>query len=238
MCEYFSCIITSDLKVHWLKENPADHQAIIDKLKLEDVKLENRSFVRIEIVPATTIPTRNPKDWYLKIDEPTTLPDWFIENQKKAEKQCWLAWEQSVQVNLGLDNEDKGEIKDGWLLLRGNSKVEARENSKVEAWENSKVEAWGNSKVVAWENSKVVARENSKVEAWGNSKVVAWENSKVVAWENSKVEARENSTVEAWENSKVEIKSLMAVVRSQDKIYVHTKATVVKTTKAPPDKEA
>lgn len=84
MCEYFSCVITKDLKVHWSKKTIA-HEDIITELKLEDKKLENREFVRIEIAPKDrTKMTRNPKDWNFRVDEAKTLPDWFIENQKKA----------------------------------------------------------------------------------------------------------------------------------------------------------
>jgi len=238
MCQYFSCIITKDLKVHWSKKISA-HEDLITELKLEDKKLENRGFIRIEIAPKNENKmTRDPKDWQFKIDEENTLPEWFIEGRKKAEKACWVAWEQSVQIQLALEDEEK-EIRDCLLYAWGNSTVVARGNSKVEARGNSTVVARGNSTVVARGNSKVEARGNSKVEAWenstvvarGNSKVEAWENSKVEAWENSKVVAWENSKVVAWENSKVEIQSSTSVVISNGKIFVHDEAIVVKTRK-------
>jgi hypothetical protein len=243
MCQYFSCIITKDLKVHWSKKTSA-HEDLITELKLEDKKLENRGFIRIEIAPKNENKmTRDPKDWQFKIDEENTLPEWFIEGRKKAEKACWVAWEQSVQIQLALEDEEK-EIRDCLLYAWENSKVVARGNSKVVAWENSTVVARGNSTVVAWENSKVVARgnstvvawENSKVEAWENSKVVArgnstveaWENSTVEAWENSKVEAWENSTVEAWENSKVVARGNSTVeARGNSKVVAWGNSTVV-----------
>jgi hypothetical protein len=244
MCQYFSCIVTKDLKVHWLPSNPCDHEAVINKLRLEDTKLQFRDFVRIEISPKDTSKvTRSIRDWQLKVDEPATLPEWFVEKQKEAEKNCFVALKESMQINIALGDENKGEVRDTYLMLRENSQVVAWGNSQVVAWGNSKVVAWGNSKVVARENSQVVARGNSKVEAWensqvearGNSKVEARENSTVEAWGNSKVVAWENSKVEARENSKVEIKSTLAVVLSNGKIFVHTDAEVVKTSKVGPE---
>jgi len=72
-----------------------------------------------------------------------------------------------------------------WIVVHGNSKVNAFGNSKVNAYGNSIVSASGNSIVSAYENSRVYASGNSIVYAFGNSKVYAFGNSIVTARDNS-----------------------------------------------------
>ncbi|MCJ7459187.1 MAG: hypothetical protein MUP17_09370, partial [candidate division Zixibacteria bacterium] len=62
MCKYFSCVITKDLKVHWSKKT-VNHEELLTEIKIEDVKLNERDFVRIEITPKDQDQiTRNPDD--------------------------------------------------------------------------------------------------------------------------------------------------------------------------------
>jgi hypothetical protein len=196
MCNYFSCIIDRKLNVHWLLNSNA-HEEIIRHAGFKDERLEDRDFVRIEITPKNTEKiTRNKKDWNLKVDEPGTLPDWYLKKIKKAHTQLWKAWGESVKRQLAL-NEEEHRIKEQYMLALGNSTVEAWDNSTVKALGNSTVKALGNSTVEAWDNSTVKAWDNSTVKAWGNSTVKALGNSTVKALGNSTVKALGNSTVKA-----------------------------------------
>jgi hypothetical protein len=170
MCEYFSCIITRDFKILWLKSSPS-HDNIIADAKLKDEKLVDRDFIRIEITPKNiTALTRNRTDWLLKVDEENTLPKWFKDEKEKAKEACWIAWAESILINLVID-EESADVTDTYILIRDSSKVVARGSSTVEAWDSSKV--------VARDSSKVVARDSSTVEAWDSSTVVARDSSKV-----------------------------------------------------------
>jgi len=220
MCEYFSCIITKDFKAHWLKST-VSHDDTITSLKLEDKKLEERDFVRIEITPKDkTKITREKEAWVLKVDEEKTLPDWYEKNIIKAQKACWIAWEESVQIQLALDKEEKI-VTDTLIYAWGSSHVVARGSSHVVARGSSHVVAWGSSHVVAWGSSHVVA--------WGSSHVVAWGSSHVVARGSSHVVARGSSHVVAWDSSHVEIQAISASVVCHGKIFVHKEATIIKT---------
>jgi len=124
----------------------------------------------------------------------TVLKDnfhWCTENNVVTES-IVTKYKEIFNRNSIYCNED---VKDGYLIVTGKSKVHATGNSVVYAY--------GNSKVSAYEKSKVYARGNSEVYAHGNSEVRAYGNSKVFAYENSKVYANGNSKVFAYENSKV-----------------------------------
>ena len=123
--------------MHWLKTS-VEHEEILAAIKVEDAKDQDklklhRSFVRIEIQPSNQAEmTRNPEDWTLKVDEEGTLPEWFLENRKKAEEACWLAWKESVQIQLVLKKEHK-EAKDILIYAQNESSVEACDSSHVVA---------------------------------------------------------------------------------------------------------
>ena len=170
MCKYFSCIVTRDLKVYWSKSGP-NHEAVICEAKLDDLKLEDREFVRIEIIPNNVIKvTRNKKDWTLVVDEEGTLPTWFQRERKMAESKCWLAWKESIQLQLAIGEEER-EVTDTYIVAGGSSHVVARGSSHVVARGSSHVEAWDSSHVVAWDSSHVVAGGSSHVVAWDSSHV-------------------------------------------------------------------
>jgi len=170
MCRYFSCIVTKDLKAHWSKKSMA-HEDLVAELKLEDKKLEERDFVRIEITPKENAKvTRNLDDWTLRVDEERTLPEWYAKDVIKAEKAAMTALEESLQINVALDKEEK-RGQDQMFYAYGSSKVEAHDSSKVEAHDSSKVEAHDSSKVVAHDSSRVVAYGSSTVEAYDSSTV-------------------------------------------------------------------
>jgi hypothetical protein len=148
--------------VHWSKKTTA-HEEIIAETKLEDKKLENRDFVRIEIsLKDKTKVTRNPDDWQLKVDEERTLPEWFIENQKKAEKTCWKAWEESIQTQLGLNDENKGKLNEILIFLYENAS--AMLNGNASAMLNGNASAMLKSKTsVAISNAKIFVHKEATI---------------------------------------------------------------------------
>lgn len=64
-------------------------------------------------------------------------------------------------------------VKNGFLLVSGNSTVKAYGNSTVEAYDRSTVDAHGNSTVNAHDDSTVEAYDSSTVNAHDNSTVEA-----------------------------------------------------------------
>ena len=227
MCNYFSCIVTRDHKVHWSKKT-CRHEDIIAELKLADVKLVDRDFVRVEVTPKDiTHLTRNREDWNpIKVDEEGTVPAWYKKAQTVIEESVWSSWEESVKVQVVIGSEN-ADVTDTYLLVQNcSSTVVARGSSKVVARDSSKVVARGSSTVVAWDSSTVEAWDSSKVEARDSSKVEARDSSTVEARDSSTVVARDSSTVEARDSSKVEISSKTAVALCHGKIFVHKEATV------------
>jgi hypothetical protein len=210
MCNYWSGIVTENLEVLWLQENPVDHQAVIDKYKLgKEISETMRAFVRVEISPLeiSSKLTRNREDWRFTVDinDNDCLPKWFKANRKKIEGLCWKAWMESVVKQVILDGEvvERLDGNDYVAFMVGNAKVE-------EMWDSSVVEAmYGSSVVEAMRDSSVVKamRNSSVVEAMWDSSVVEamWDSSVVKAmWGSSVVKAMWNSSVvKAMRNSSV-----------------------------------
>ena len=202
-CQYFSCIITKDFKVHWSKRTMA-HEDLLAELKFEDKKLEERDFVKIEIAPKNNAKmTRDRDDWVYNVDEERTLPNWYDENVVKCQAACWKAWQESIEACLAVDKEEKSG-KDQLFF----------------AYDSAKVRASGSATVKAYDSAKVVASCSAKVEAYGSVKVEASGSAKVVAYDSAKVQAYGSATVE--------LKSDCATVLCHGKIFVTEKATVVR----------
>ena len=73
MCEFFSCIITRTGDILFCETD--SHEDIINRAKLDDTKLTNRDFVRIENKPT--------KDgWEYIVDEVDTLPKWYTKREE------------------------------------------------------------------------------------------------------------------------------------------------------------
>ena len=73
MCEFFSCIITRTGDILFCETD--SHEDIINRAKLDDIKLTNRNFVRIENKPT--------KDgWEYIVDEDETLPRWYRKREE------------------------------------------------------------------------------------------------------------------------------------------------------------
>ncbi len=218
MCKYFSCIVTRNFKVLWLK-NSTGHEDIITTNKLNDKKLVDRDFVRIEITPNTTPPTRNQKDWTLRVDEQSTLPEWFTTKQKRAENACWKAWTESVKIQLALDI-DVLEVTDTLVVSYGSSRVVSYGSSQVVSYGSSQVESYDSSRVVSYGSSQVESHDSSQVESYGSSRVVSYGSSQVESHDSSQVESHDSSRVvsygssqvESHDSSQVEIKSKFATV--------------------------
>jgi len=242
-CQYFSCIITKDFKVHWSKRTMA-HEDLLAELKLEDKKLEERDFVKIEIAPKDVKKvSRSRDDWNYTVDEERTLPNWYDENVVKCQAACWKAWQESVQVNLAVDKEEKT-VKDhlffaydsAKVVAYGSAKVEAYGSAKVEAYDSAKVVAYGSAKVVAYDSSTVQAYDSAtvlascsaKVEAYDSATVQAYDSATVLASCSAKVEAYDSAKVQAYGSATVELKSDCATVLCHGKIFVTEKATVVR----------
>ena len=162
-CQFFSCIITKDFKVHWSKRTMA-HEDLLAELKLEDKKLEERDFVKIEIAPKDVKKvSRNRDDWTFKVDEERTLPNWYDENVVKCQGACWKAWEESVQVNLAIDKEEKYG-KDQLFFAYGSSTVRASGSATVRASGSATVRASGSATVITYDSSTVQASGSATVE--------------------------------------------------------------------------
>jgi len=197
MCNYFSCIINRKREVLWLK-NSSSHEDIIEHFKLDDSKLEDRDFVRIEILPNNSqYPTRDEKDWTLRVDEEYTLPNWFKKTRVQATAKCWFAWKESVACQLVLGDEERT----------------FKNRDHVYAYGAAKVKAFGNVSVRAFDNVTVEASGNVTVEAFGNVSVRAFDNVTVRAYSSA---------------NKVQVLSSTATVIYQDKVYVRKDAKVQK----------
>jgi len=250
-CQYFSCIITKDFKVHWSKRTMA-HEDLLAELKLEDKKLEERDFVKIEIAPKNNAKmTRDRNDWVYIIDEERTLPNWYDENVVKCQAACWKAWQESVEACLAVDKEEKT-CKDQLFFAYGSAKVIAYDSATVRAYNSAKVIASGSATVIAYGSATVIAYDSATVRAYnsatviayGSATVIAYGSATVIAYGSAKVEAYGSAKVEAYDSAKVlaygsakvlaygsatvELKSDYATVLCHGEIFVTEKATVVR----------
>jgi len=227
MCQFFSCIITKDLKVHWSKRTMA-HEDLLSELRLEDKKLEERDFVKIEIAPKNNAKmTRDRNDWVYIIDEERTLPNWYDENVVKCQAACWKAWQESIEACLAVDKEEKT-CKDQLFFAYGSAKVEAYDSATVRAYNSATVIAYDSATVRAYNSATVEAYDSATVEAYDSAKVVASGSAKVEAYDSATVEAYDSAKVQAYDSATVELKSDYATVLCHGKICVSEKAEVVR----------
>lgn len=140
------------------------HEDLLSELRLEDKKLEGRDFVKIEIAPRDVKKvSRNRDDWNYKVDENRSLPNWYDENVVKCQGACWKAWEESIQINLAVDKEEKTG-RDQLFF--------AYDSAKVEAYDSTKVEAHGSATVVAYDSATVEAYSSATVELKSDCAIV------------------------------------------------------------------
>ena len=101
MCNYYSCILTRDGTVHDSSDS-SSHDDIITANNLDDSKLKDRDFIRIEITPINNMDifSTDRSDWTLTVDEPHTIPGWYEEDMSSLNERCWKAWENAVQRDI------------------------------------------------------------------------------------------------------------------------------------------
>ena len=117
MCNFWSAILTRDRKVLWDRDITS-HGYLIRKFKLADDKLADRDFVRIEITPNPgKLASKKKSDWTLKIDEPSTLPDWYANDTRGNDKLIWAEWKHAMEQTLWVFNLSK--IEDLLNEIRG-----------------------------------------------------------------------------------------------------------------------
>lgn len=83
MCQFFSCIIRRDgVVLPCLDDN--SHETTISSNKLKDDTLEDRNFVRVELIPQSVddLVNAKTKKWKYIIDEHNTLPNWYCMEQE------------------------------------------------------------------------------------------------------------------------------------------------------------
>lgn len=98
MCNFWSCILHRDGRVlHVLDEDC--HEAIIQHYHLNDNKLVDRDFIRIEITPRNAL-SRDRADWSYRLDEPRTLPDWYANDTRRWDAVVWAEWERVMSEQI------------------------------------------------------------------------------------------------------------------------------------------
>jgi hypothetical protein len=213
MCNYFSCAIDRTGKVYWLKNSMSyrdiiteyreynklvDQDSIITEIFRNIENFEDRNYFMVYIVPKDAKKvTRNREDWKFDLWEMMITPIWYRENIEQYEENCWKCWEDSVKINLAIDNETIT-TRDIFLLATGNSIVEAYGSAKVVAWNNVTVKAHDNVTVIACGNTKVNAYDNAIIEAHGRVRVGAYGNTTVESFSHDIVMANDNSMVKAY----------------------------------------
>ena len=93
MCNIFSCIVVKTGDVLW---SPTDmsHSSLIKKYDLKEGPLESRNFVKVEINPVSYLDSLNIKDWEYRVDEKSTLPGWYVEDEiNYTNKAYQVLWE-------------------------------------------------------------------------------------------------------------------------------------------------
>jgi len=196
MCNYFSCIITENLKVHWLK-NTAGHEDILAAAKLEDKKLTDRDFVRIEIVPKNDKkPTRNKDDWILKVDEERTLPDWYEKNVIKAQKACWVAWEESVKIQLVLDDE-RHEGKDMFFLVYG--------SGRAVVYGSGRAVVYGSGLAVVYDSGRAEVHDSGRAVVYGSGLAVVYGSGLAVVYGSGRAEVYDSGLAEVYGSGRAEV---------------------------------
>jgi len=90
MCQFYSPIVNKKLQILDCVEDNDNHETVVDKFKLADDKLQDRDFVRLEIIPEDRdIFNHKISNWVYKVDEINTLPKWYIKNEIKIKKEVY-----------------------------------------------------------------------------------------------------------------------------------------------------
>ena len=98
MCNFWSCILHRDGRVLHVPDEDS-HEAIVQHYHLDDHKLADRDFVRIEITPRNAL-SRDRADWSYRVDEPRTLPDWYANDTRRWDAVVWAEWERVMSEQI------------------------------------------------------------------------------------------------------------------------------------------
>jgi len=166
MCDYFSGIVTKKGEVLWLRENPVNHEAIIQAYKLKDTELDGREWVRFELKPNLTelfkigtwkeLQTKLREVFTHRWDEERTLPSWVEKDCAKIIASCYRALEESVLLHLVPANELLQELKDkGYVhLMWGNAQIKSVSgNAQIKS-------VSGNAQILKIENFATVIKND------------------------------------------------------------------------------
>ena len=216
MCKFWSAILTREGKVLW-DRNMSSHEELIRKNNLNDGELKNRGFVRIEITPKD-ITSKKKGDWSYKVDEPSTIPDWYQNDPLAQEKIVWKEWKMAMEETLWKLQLDKlqaiidgikaikyldchGEVDPSWHLYYGKTWVAAR----VAAWDAAGDAAWDAAGDAAGVDARVAAgdaagdaagapaRYAAGAAAWDAAgdaaRAAAWDVARAAAWDVARAAA-------------------------------------------------
>src|SRR3990170_7340415 len=168
MCEDFSGIITEQGKVLWLKENTADHQAIISEYSLNESE-DSYKWVRFEInYKDLSKISREREDAVFKWDC-KTLPLWAEKDAVLLIAQAWKAWDASRKTAVILEGETVAEVKDYYVAfcrgkieyVYGNAKIESvYGNAQIKSvYENAQIENIANFATAIKNNVLYIAKD-------------------------------------------------------------------------------
>ena len=170
MCNFWTCIIDRNLKVHY-DGNSSSHETIVENAGLEDDKLDDRDFVRVEITPPKPI-SADVEKWTLKVDEEKTLPNWFERQRSECEARCKSALKQYLkkchfsEVVEFIDSLKKirwfsaeGKTKKGWKVFYGKTWDAARDAAGGAAWDATWDAAGGAARNAALRARTIIVSE-------------------------------------------------------------------------------
>ena len=214
MCDFYSCILDRKGKLYDDPTKTDSHEDLIEKFNLKDNKLKNRDIVRIEVNPDWDALKKkfNKKDWTYKVDEPSTIPDWYMKNEKKMEGIVWKRI-QELYKTLFLFGGEYDELPFDLMILVKDARIKEMKNQKV-------LRMGGSSQVLRMRDSSQVG------EMWGSSQVGEMWDSSQVRWmggSSQVLRMRDSSLATTWSNNtkiKQEGKNTVVVDRSGDKVKV------------------
>jgi len=194
MCNFWSCIITKDMKVLWDRDITS-HEELVKKYSLKDDKLENREFVRLEIKP-TDIRSKRKSDWMFKVDEEGTMPSWYSGARRHCEALVWRTWQEAMKqtlwkLPLEVADANVKEIK-GIKYLKMNGKLRANwhvsfgailPEARAAAGDAARAAAGAAAGDAAWDAARDAARAAARDAARAAAGDAARDAARAAAWD-------------------------------------------------------
>jgi hypothetical protein len=196
MCNFFSCILTRTGQVFW-DPDITSHEELVNKNKLNDSKLKDRDFVRVEVTPnhRDSFFSRERSGWTIKIDEPGTLPEWYCNDDRRIREIIWTAWEKAMsetlwELRLELIPIQLEELKHiGWFKMAG---------EKDPSWRYFEATTWA----AAWAAARAAAGDAAWAAAWAAAGDAAWDAARDAAgdaaWDAAGDAAGDAAWAAAW----------------------------------------